>query len=118
MANAKANVGRSSERGGKQRNRRRHARVPVGLPVQVHLDGRPDAITVELIDLGAGGVRFRALSDEARVEQRAAFTLVVAGGEACAAAGRVLRTHPGGEFIVVLDDVSPAFREFVGSLVT
>jgi hypothetical protein len=117
MASARAKVAKSFERGSKQKNRRRHARVPVGLPVQVHLDGRADAIIVELIDLAAGGARFRALSDEARVEQRAAFTMVVAGAGVCAAAGRVSRTQPGGEFIVVLDEVSPAFCAFVSSLV-
>jgi len=97
-------------------NRRRHPRVPVGLPVEVHLSGCTDALTAELSDIAAGGVRFRAPASEVAVGQRARFMFVVEGSGACAAAGLVTRLSPGGEFIVELDDTSPAFRAFVSSL--
>jgi c-di-GMP-binding flagellar brake protein YcgR len=41
-------------------NRRRHPRVQVGLPVEVHLSGRETPLTVELTDIAAGGDRVRA----------------------------------------------------------
>jgi hypothetical protein len=97
-------------------NRRRHPRVPVGLPVEVHLSGRHDPVTVELSDIAAGGVRFRAPANDVTVGQRARFMFVVEGSGACAAEGHVTRTNPGGEFIVELDKTSPAFRAFVSSL--
>jgi len=99
-------------------NRRRHVRVPVGLPVQIHVGGDRAPLTVELVDLAEGGVRFRALGDEgrARVGQRARFTLVLAGQDACTAEGRVVRVQAGGEIIVVLDRTNEAFRAFVASL--
>ena len=97
-------------------NRRRHPRVPVGLPVEVHLSGRPDPVTVELSDIAAGGVRFRAPANDVTLGQRARFMFVVEGSGACAAEGSVTRINPGGEFIVQLDKTSPAFRAFVSSL--
>ena len=97
-------------------NRRRHPRVPVGLPVEVHLSGCTDALTVELSDIAAGGVRFRAPATDVTVGQRARFMFVVEGSGACAAEGPVTRLNAGGEFIVELDKTSPAFRAFVSSL--
>src|ERR1700712_176962 len=89
--------------------RRRHLRTPVGLPVQIHLTGRSGALTVELVDLAEGGVRFRSLGDEARVDQRVWFTFLIAERGTCTAEGRILRVHPGGEFIVVLDRSNDVF---------
>src|SRR5579862_74892 len=100
----------------KVENRRRHPRIPVGLPVEVHLSGRESPLTVELTDIAAGGVRLRALSSDVRIDQRANFMFVVAGRGACAAEGRVTRVDASGEFIVVLDKTSPDFRAFVSSL--
>ena len=97
-------------------NRRRHPRVPVGLPVEVHLSGRHDPLTVELSDIAAGGVRFRAPANDVALGQRAKFMFVVEGSGACAAEGPITRINPGGEFIVELDKTSPAFRAFVSSL--
>jgi len=97
-------------------NRRRHPRVPVGLPVEVHLSGHDDALTVELSDIAAGGVRFRAPANDVTIGQRARFMFVVEGSGACAAEGQITRISPGGEFIVQLDKTSPAFRAFVSSL--
>jgi hypothetical protein len=97
-------------------NRRRHPRVPVGLPVEVHLSGSDTPLTVELTDIAAGGVRFRALSNDVKVEQRAKFMFIAAGRGACAAEGHIIRVDKNGEFIVALDKTSPDFRAFVASL--
>ena len=97
-------------------NRRRHPRVAVGLPVEVHLSGCANALTVELSDIAAGGVRFRAPANDVTLGQRARFMFVVEGSGACAAEGHITRINPGGEFIVELDKTSPAFRAFVSSL--
>ncbi|HEX3901841.1 MAG TPA: PilZ domain-containing protein [Polyangia bacterium] len=97
-------------------NRRRHPRVPVGLPVEVHLSGRLAPLTVELSDIAAGGVRFRAPANDVILGQRARFMFVVEGSGACAAEGPITRINAGGEFIVQLDKTSPAFRAFVSSL--
>jgi c-di-GMP-binding flagellar brake protein YcgR len=97
-------------------NRRRHPRVQVGLPVEVHLSGRETPLTVELTDIAAGGVRFRAPSNDVKLDQRAKFTFIAAGRGACAAEGHITRVNKDGEFIVVLDKTSPDFRAFVSSL--
>jgi hypothetical protein len=90
--------------------------VPVGLPVEVHLSGSADALTAELSDIAAGGVRFRSPASDVTVGQRAKFMFVVEGSGACAAEGPVTRLSPGGDFVVELDKTSPAFRAFVSSL--
>jgi hypothetical protein len=99
-------------------NRRRHVRVPVGLPVQIHIDDDDAPSMVELVDLAEGGVRFRMLGDEprARLGRRVRFTFVVSGHDACSAEGRIARVHAGGELIVTLDRSNDAFRAFIGSL--
>lgn len=97
-------------------NRRRHPRIPVGLPVEVHLAGRESPLTVELTDIAAGGVRFRAPSNGVKLDQRAKFMFIAAGRGACAAEGHITRVDKSGDFIVVLDKTSPDFRAFVSSL--
>jgi hypothetical protein len=103
----------SPSHGQTQDDRRRHSRFPLGLPVRLHVSGRDEPLTVELVDIGKGGVRFRALEDGVSVDQRAAFAFVVAGEPVCAASGRVLRVAGGGEFIVSLDEANPAFHAFL-----
>jgi hypothetical protein len=98
-------------------DRRRHERVPVGLPVEVHLDDRSETLTVELIDIAAGGARMRPLSAcEVTIAHRATFGFIVPGGSRCVAAGRVTRVATGGDFVVALDRSNPAFLDFLGSL--
>jgi hypothetical protein len=99
-----------------RKNRRKHARVPVGLPVEVHIGDTTNPLIVELMDIAPGGIRFRALSDEVRLGQRAKFTFTVADHGQCAAEGAVLRTQPGGIFIVALERANRVFRDFVLSL--
>lgn len=40
--------------------RRRHRRFRLELSVNVHLGGRPEPVTVEIVDIAARGVRFRS----------------------------------------------------------
>ena len=98
-------------------DRRRHERVAVGLPVEVHVDDRPETLTVELIDIAAGGARMRPLATCAvSVDQRATFGFIVPGDRRCVATGRVARVQAGGDFVVVLDRSNPAFLDFLASL--
>jgi hypothetical protein len=97
-------------------NRRKHARVPVGLPVEVHISGLTAPLIVELMDIAPGGIRFRSLTDQVRLDQRATFKFHVADQGECAAEGKVLRIQPGGVFIVALERANRVFRDFVLSL--
>ena len=100
--------------------RRRFARVPIGAPVQVEVEGRPDSVVGRVLDLGEGGVRARFepaadLRPGDRVSLRLGLDarLVVIGGSVL----RVLaRTADGQEVVLVLDEHrlhSDAIRRFV-----
>ena len=99
-----------------RQNRRKHARVPVGLPVEVHISGIQTPLIVELMDLAPGGIRFRSLTDQVAMDQRATFKFHVANVGECAAEGKVLRIQPGGVFIVALERANRVYRDFVLSL--
>lgn len=97
-------------------DRRRDARIAVGLPVDVHIAGRPGPVTVEMMDIARRGVRFRALAEQPRVGEHASFSLFAAEHGRCSAEGRVARVQPGGEFIVTIDRANRSFKEFVDAL--
>jgi hypothetical protein len=99
-----------------RQNRRKHARVPVGLPVEVHISGLAMPLIVELMDIAPGGIRFRSLTDQVAVDQVATFKFHVANVGECAAEGKVLRIQPGGVFIVALERANRVYRDFVLSL--
>jgi hypothetical protein len=99
-----------------RQNRRKHARVPVGLPVEVHISGIAKPLIVELMDIAPGGIRFRSLTDQVRIDQRATFKFLAANHGECAAEGKVLRVQGGGVFIVALERANRVFRDFVLSL--
>lgn len=99
-----------------RQNRRKHARVPVGLPVEVHISGLAQPLIVELMDIAPGGIRFRAMTDQVTLDQRATFKFTAANHGECAAEGKVLRVQPGGVFIVALERANRVFRDFVLSL--
>ena|SRR5579863_5579891 len=98
-------------------NRRLHTRIPMGLPVEVHLSDREAALTVELADPAVGSARFRAARGEVKVDQRASFVFFALGGHACTAEGRITRIDPTGEFIVVLDKTNADFVAFIRAIV-
>lgn len=97
-------------------DRRRHMRILIGLPVEVHLSDRKAALTVELADLAVGGARFHAASGEVKVDQRARFVFIATGGHACVAEGPIIRIEANGGFIVVLDKTNADFVAFIKAL--
>lgn len=99
-----------------RQNRRKHARVPVGLPVEVHISGLSAPLIVELMDIAPGGIRFMSLTDQVGLGQVATFKFHVANVGECAAEGKVLRVQPGGVFIVELERANRVYRDFVLSL--
>ena len=99
-----------------RQNRRQHARVPVGLPVEVHISGVATPLIVELMDIAPGGIRFRSLTDQVGLGQVATFKFHVANVGECAAEGKVLRVQSEGVFIVALERANRVYRDFVLSL--
>jgi len=111
----KATPGKAQSKPVRQ-NRRKHARVPVGLPVEVHISGSAAPMVVELMDIAPGGIRFRSLTEQVALDQRATFKFHAADHGECAAEGKVLRIQGEGVFIVALERANRVFREFVLSL--
>ena len=99
-----------------RQNRRKHARVPVGLPVEVRIAGLAAPLIVELMDIAPGGIRFRSLTDQVALGQVATFKFHVAEVGECAAEGKVLRIQSDGVFIVELERANRLYRDFVLSL--
>jgi hypothetical protein len=96
--------------------RRRNARFPLGLPVRVHLTGHAQAMTVELMDLSAGGGRFRSATSTVRLQQTASLAFLLPGPRRCLAKGRVVRTDGAGEFALQLQGANKAFIGFIAQL--
>jgi hypothetical protein len=114
-------------------NRRQHARALLGLPVKLHVDEKDVApLTVEVVDISAGGARLRGLCCPVRAEQRATLRFLLPDQRTCVAHGRVARVDPEAsrspeahsppespgtvDFALRLDDTNEAFRGFVASL--
>ena len=97
-------------------NRRRHARFPLGLPVTLHVVGRAQPITVEIVDVSAGGIRLRALEDPLRVGERASLHFVLPEKRNCKAGGVIARAERRNESVLILDETNDAFRAFIASL--
>jgi len=96
----------------KQAERRRHPRVPLGVPVRVHMDGEPRPTTIELVEVSGGGGSFRTAGTLPSVGQKVAFGFVMPDRSMCAARGRVVRVGTGG-FALKLDRANRSFRSFV-----
>jgi hypothetical protein len=97
--------------------RRKRPRFPLGLPVRVHLAGKSEPITAEVVDLSARGGRFRCIDEIVQVNQTASFAFVLADQKHCVATGRVVRANDNGEFAVKLSNANRAYLGFVGGLV-
>lgn len=95
--------------------RRRTPRTYLGVPVRVHLAGEPQTLTLELVDISAGGSYFRTTGRRPRRGQWVALGFVVAGYSVCAARGRVLRVDEQG-FAVTFESANSAFRSFVDDI--
>ncbi len=97
-------------------DRRGHKRFALGLPVGVHLAGRPDPITVELFDVSATGGRFRCVGEKVRVDDTATVAFVSQDQERCSAEGKVVRADASGEFALRIQTSNDAFAAFVSQL--
>ena len=97
-------------------DRRRYQRFRLGLPVNVHVAWRNAPVTVQMVDIGQKGVRFRSGSDALRLDQEAAFGFVIPGQHVCVANGRVLRLGGDGEFVLSVERANAAFHGFLVSL--
>jgi hypothetical protein len=97
-------------------DRRRYQRFRLGLPVNVHVAWRNEPVTVQLIDIGAKGARFRSGSGVLHLDQEAAFGFVSPGQHVCVANGRVVRVGGDGEFVLSVERANAAFHGFLGSL--
>jgi len=84
--------------------------------VEMRLNGRAEPVTVELMDVSAGGGRFRFPGADVRVDQLATFGFVVPDQRRCFARGRVVRVDALGQFAVSLDQANEAFLAFLGLL--
>ena len=97
-------------------DRRRNKRFLLGLPVKVQLEGYPESITVELVDVSANGGRFRGAAGKASVNQGASVAFLLPGNCRCLAEGRIVRADASGEFALLLGAANAAFVGFVGQL--
>jgi hypothetical protein len=93
--------------------RRRHARIPLGLPVRVYFAGRATPLTVELSDVSEGGCYFRGAS--APRWAKVAFGFVLPQRRMCVAVGRVLRVDSHG-FAATIERRNDTFAEFFTDL--
>ena len=82
----------------------------------MRLAGHPKTLTVELMDLSAGGGRFRFAGTDVSGHQLAAFAFVVPDQRRCFARGRVVRVEAPGQFAISLDQANEAFLAFLGLL--
>jgi hypothetical protein len=131
---------------GNHGERRRHRRFRLELSVNVHLGGRPEPVTVEIVDIAARGVRFRSPAGASPVStvtdgraggagppgvqilgvqilDEASFGFVSREQHICVAHGRVLRAAQSrdeaaapDEFVVSVERANAAFHSFVASL--
>jgi hypothetical protein len=124
-----------------ENERRRTPRFRLALPVNVHVAWRNAPVTVQLIDIGRDGARFRFISEPSkgseppamgfgggpasaprastgpmRLEQEAAFGFVIPGQHVCVANGRVVRVGDDGEFVLSVDRANDAFHGYLVSL--
>ncbi len=98
------------------RDRRRHERHHLGLPIRVHFDNGVRSADIELADVSRGGGRFVGLpaSQPVRVGESVAFGFVLPGPVSCVAAARVVRVEEGA-FAVQVDRANPAYESFVSA---
>ena len=97
-------------------DRRRHARFALGLPVGVHLPGRPTPITVEMLDLSVTGGRFRCHGEKVGLADTATVVFVSQDQKRCYAVGKVVRADASGEFALRIEKRNDAFAAFVKQL--
>jgi hypothetical protein len=95
------------------RERRRHERFSLGLPVSIRCEERDHALLVELLDISQSGARFVAPVGDVRVDDHVAFGFVMPDRLSCHAQGQVVRVDDAGQFVLSLDDSNDAFAGFI-----
>ena len=86
------------------------------MSINLHIGGRPQPVTVEIVDIGARGARFRATPAPVQIEEEAAFGFVSRDQHICVANGRVLRIGGNGDFVLSVERANAAFHSFLESL--
>jgi hypothetical protein len=94
-------------------DRRRHARFPLGLPVDVRLEGRRTPLMVELLDVSESGARFQTMGQQVDLAARATFGFVMPDRPSCQAHGLVVRADASGQFVLALDVTNESFVGFI-----
>lgn len=102
----------TSGQGSRQAERRRFPRVPLGVPVRVHMAGEARPTTLELVEVSSGGGSFLAAGLLPQLGQRVAFGFVMPDRSMCTACGRVVRLSQTG-FALKLERANRSFRAFV-----
>jgi PilZ domain len=95
------------------RERRRHERFSLGLPVHIRFEEREHGLLVELLDISKSGARFVAPVGDVRVADHVAFGFVMPDRLSCHAKGQVVRVDDRGQFVLSLDDANDAFAGFI-----
>jgi hypothetical protein len=95
--------------------RRRHPRIPLGVPVRLRWGGDSPAMTIELVEVSLGGGSFRTPAGRPDIGQRAAFGFVVPDRSICLARGTVVRVEEHG-FAIAFERMNGAFRGFLGDV--
>ncbi|HET6280797.1 MAG TPA: PilZ domain-containing protein [Polyangia bacterium] len=104
-----------------QRDRRRHRRFTLGVPVRLHAEGALRATTIELTDVSFRGCRlggFPALLAPEN-DTRIAFGFVLPGRRIALAKGRVVRQvdeAAGGGVGLAIERANVTFYEFLVTL--
>jgi len=106
---------------GLKKERRRHRRFTVGVPVRLRTEGSTAATMVELSDVSFRGCRMRALSTGGApaVNARVAFGFVMEDRTIALAKGRVVRCIDealGGGIGLVIERANVTFYEFLMTL--
>ena len=83
--------------------------------MRVQFAGQLFPMTLELVDISAGGGSFRATGQHPAFGQRAAFGFVTSEHSICLARGRVVRVDGHG-FAMTFERTNGAFKSFLGEV--
>ena len=106
---------------GERKERRRHRRFTVGVPVRLRTQGSAASTMIELSDVSFRGCRLRSLMSTGvpQMNAQVAFGFVMPDRKIALAKGRVVRQideAQGGGIGLVIDRANVAFYEFLMTL--
>jgi hypothetical protein len=96
-----------------RQNRRKHARVPVGLPVEVHISGVAMPLIVELMDIAPGGIRFSLAHGSGGARPGRHVQIPRRQRRRVRRRRKGAARAAGGVFIVALERANRVYRDFV-----